>query len=692
MAAPKIICTFGGVKCNKLIRLIVLGMLTSVSSTVFSRDVVDSLVITRIFNYQRDYTSKNVDGFTTNVYTKFNYNVWRRNATLWLIPSMYSIAEGSRSLIQESYNKLRFEEIGKFESKRQAFFTTIRHNGRIMPTLLEFMTPNLYDELIYKDHLLSPFNRKNRLYYSYAVVPSADNIAILTFKPRFNDNTQLVSGVAIVDQNTGRIMRAHLHGEYDMIRFHTETNQGDEGARSLLPKNCKTEVEFKFLGNRILADFNAIYDCPITLPDSLEDVDSREMMDSLRPIPLTEQEEYIYQLYDDAHPQTPDTIIVDTIPKKHKIDFWNDVLRHGIGDRLVRSIRYEDEHTYFKLSPILNPQYLSFSKRRGTAYKIKIGADYYFNNHRYFEFRPWFGYNFKYQKFYYTIPLRFNYNPKRNGYVEVQYGNGNRISHSSIIDEIQQEHGDTLNFENTQLDLFDDRHLYIVNNVMAFDWLEIETALNIHKRIAYDPKEMEYWGKPTSYRSFAPSLSIKLRPWQKGPLFTLDYERAIRGISKSDTDYERIEMDASFKYMPHPMRKINIRAGSGFYTYKKNNYFVDFTNFRDENLPEGWDDDWTGNFQLLDSKWYNSSMYYARMNLSYESPLLLATWLPIVGHYIEKERIYFSALSIQHTRPYYELGYGFTNRSFSLGLFTSLLNARFQSLECKFTFELFRRW
>ena len=88
MAAPKIICTFGGVKCNKLIRLIVLGMLTSVSSTVFSRDVVDSLVITRIFNYQRDYTSKNVDGFTTNVYTKFNYNVWRRNATLWLIPSM----------------------------------------------------------------------------------------------------------------------------------------------------------------------------------------------------------------------------------------------------------------------------------------------------------------------------------------------------------------------------------------------------------------------------------------------------------------------------------------------------------------------------------------------------------------------------------------------------------------------------
>ena len=679
-------------KCNKLIRLVVLGILTSVSSTVFSSDHMDSLVINRIFNYQRDYTPNNVAGFTTNVYTKFDYNVWRRNAMLWLIPSMYSVADGNRSFIQETYSKLKFEEIGKYESTRQVFYSTIRHNGHIMPTLEEFLTPNLYDELIYKDHLLSPFNRRNRLFYSYAVVPSADNIVIVTFKPRFIDNTQLVSGVAIVDQNTGRIMRTHLNGEFDMIKFHTETNQGDEGTRSLLPKNCKTEVEFKFLGNRIMATFDAVYDCPITLPDTLKDLDSREMMDSLRPIPLTEQDEYIYRLYDEEHPQTPDTLAVDTIPQKHKKNFFNDVLRHGIADRLVTSFRYEDKHTYFKISPILNPQYLSFSKRRGTAYKIKMGADYFFNDYRYFEFRPWFGYNFKFRKFYFTVPLRFNYNPKRNGYVEVQYGNGNRISHSSIIEEIQEEHGDTLNFENTQLDLFDDNHLYLVNNVQAYDWLEIETALNIHKRKAYDPEGMRYWGKPTSYRSFAPSLSLKLTPWKEGPVLTLDYERAIKGIFNSDIGYERIEMDASYKYIPHPMRKINIRAGSGFYTHKKNDYFVDFTNFRDENLPGGWDDDWTGNFQLLESDWYNSSKYYARLNISYESPLMCVTWFPLLGRYIEKERIYISALSIQHTRPYFELGYGFTNRFFSMGLFTSFLRTHFQEFECKFTFELFRRW
>ena len=49
---------------------------------------------------------------------------------------------------------------------------------------------------------------------------------------------------------------------------------------------------------------------------------------------------------------------------------------------------------------------------------------------------------------------------------------------------------------------------------------------------------------------------------------------------------------------------------------------MDFANFRDNNLPEGWDDDWSGDFQLLDSRLYNESKYYVRSNITYESPLL----------------------------------------------------------------------
>jgi hypothetical protein len=232
----------------------------------------------------------------------------------------------------------------------------------------------------------------------------------------------------------------------------------------------------------------------------------------------------------------------------------------------------------------------------------------------------------------------------------------------------------------------------LTNNIMLFDWIDIESGVSLHRRTSYNPHDMKQLGQPTEYRSLAPVLSLKLRPWRKGPLFTIDYERGLKGINKSNIDYERWEFDSSIKYQSPSLRTLNVRLGTGFYSRKKGNYFVDYDNFRDNNLPEGWDDDWTGNFQLLNSRWYNESRYYARANLSYESPLLLISWIPFVGRHFERERFYLSGLSIEHTRPYFELGYGFTTRFFSMGVFSSFLRQHFQEIECKFTFELFRRW
>ena len=88
----------------------------------------------------------------------------------------------------------------------------------------------------------------------------------------------------------------------------------------------------------------------------------------------------------------------------------------------------------------------------------------------------------------------------------------------------------------------------------------------------------------------------------------------------------------------------------------------------------------------------NQSDYYIRGHISFESPLLALAWIPGVGRLFEMERVYLSTLSIDHTRPYFELGYGFTNRYFSTGIFASFLNTKFQRIGCRFTIELFRRW
>lgn len=670
---------------------LMLGILTGIPSFVSAKVKVDSLVMNRIFSYQRNFT-QDVEGKQQNVYMKTKLQTVKRNALLWLVPHMYSVAKGSRSFIDESYSRLTFRNIDDYEIRRQVVSSTIRHYRRAMPVQEKFMIPNLYDVAMYNDQILSPFHRSNRKSYRYHIIAQGDGTAIVRFKPRFIKNTQLISGEAVVDYWTGRIIKATLDGEFDMITFHTTTEQGEDGASSLLPKTSKTDIRFSLLGNQILSTFEAAYDCPTTLHDTVDIKGDRELMATLRPFPLDSTDLKIYHEYDLEHPQEePDTVQteeVDTIEHKHHYNAID--LAWDIGDQLISSLRAENENGYIKLSPIINPQYLSYSKSKGVSYKMKLRGRYAFNAHRYFEMWPDFGYNFKLRQFYFTAPIRFNYNPKRNGYVEVVYGNGNRISHSSIAEEVMREHDEIPDID--RLTEFSDNHFIVSNNIMLFDWIDIETGIIMHQRKAIDPDALRQMGKVDEFRSFAPKLTVKLRPWGNGPVFTVNYERGLKNINRSNIEYEQWEMDASAKLYMNRLRLFNFKLGSGFYTRKRDNYFVDFTNFRDNNLPESWDDDWTGNFQLLDSRWYNTSKYYLRSNISYESPLMLATTLPIVGRFIERERFYLSTLSIEHTRLYNELGYGFTCRAFSMGLFTSFLNTEFQKLECKFTFELFSRW
>ena len=200
-------------------------------------------------------------------------------------------------------------------------------------------------------------------------------------------------------------------------------------------------------------------------------------------------------------------------------------------------------------------------------------------------------------------------------------------------------------------------------------------------------------GFPDEFRSFAPLLTLHFKPWQhRGPTLTANYERGVKGIFESTLDYERWEFDLSYKHDMKSMRQINMRAGTGFYTQRTTDYFVDYANFRDNNLATGWDDDWSGQFQLLDTQWYNESNYYIRGHLTFESPLLALTWVPLVGKFVEMERVYISALNIERRRPYFELGYGFTTRYLSTGFFTSFYGGKIDKVGCKFTVELFRRW
>ena len=664
-----------------------LGILTGMPSTVFGREKTDSLILQRIYDFKDAHQSM-PDSVEDHAYVKMRFNVERRNPTLWLIPTMYVMAKDEREYIRETYNRITYLNQYKIDIKSQVLSTTIQHNRRAMPTLKDLMVPNVYEAVLYEGRILSPFNRHNRRHYKYSQSLEEDGTTRLNFRPK-SYNTQLINGYAIVDTKSGHIIRTVMNGEFDMISFRTEIYQSDEEWPLPTPKRCSIAATFNFLGNRITAVIDGYFNCKKTIPDTLGSVADRQMMDSLRVIPLSETDKRIYAEYDLKHQE--DTVTIDTVPQKENLlkkIFWD-----TIGEHLVTPLAAETENASFRMSPLIDPLELSWSDTRGFRYRINLRSQYAFSQHRYLNFNPTFGYNFKFREFYFTMPLRMTYNPKRNGYAEVIYGNGNRISNGQVAEDIINHYGDTLHLNNTDVDKFSDNYLQVYNNIMVFDWLDIESGIVYHRRSAINKPIMQKYGMPTVYRSFAPMIALKISPWlNAGPLFSIDWERGITGVNRSNIKYERWEFDASWKYNLPGMRVLNMRAGAGFYGHREQNYFVDYANFHDNNLPGGWNDDWSGNFELLSGSVYNLSDYYIRANTSYDSPMLIASGIPYLGKFIEHERFYFGTAVIADSRPYFELGYSFTNRYVSLAMFAGFNGARFKQIGFDFSYEIFRRW
>ena len=407
-------------------RTMLAGILLCMSVSIVAKEKEDSLILDKIFKYRDDNISE-FQSLEDNIYTKYRFNVEERNFGLWLIPTTYVLAKDPREYIREAYSKLTFNDVHNFDIKSQVLSGTIRKNRRAMPTLIDYMTPNIYDVSFYEGHVLSPFNKWNRRFYHYTQIRLMNGATRLDFCPKLY-NTQLLNGYAVIETETGRIQRTVLNGEFDMITFRTEITQSEEEGRTLMPAKCNTAATFRFLGNRISVLFNAFYNCPTDLPDSIGYITDREMMDSIRPVPLNRLDRAVYEAYDQQQEAAAQAAAADTLP--HKTNIWKKIFWDSLGETLVTPISAEAGNTTFRLSPIINPLYVSYSGSRGWRYKMKLRVRFTFSEHRYLNIEPSIGYNFKQHQVYYDVPIQMIYNPKRNGYAELIYANGNRQSSS----------------------------------------------------------------------------------------------------------------------------------------------------------------------------------------------------------------------------------------------------------------------
>lgn len=75
---------------------------------------------------------------------------------------------------------------------------------------------------------------------------------------------------------------------------------------------------------------------------------------------------------------------------------------------------------------------MGYSERKGIVYKFDLKGGYRFTENLELGLRFKGGYSMKQHRFYFNIPMTFNYNPKHNGYLKLEIGNGNRISNNRV--------------------------------------------------------------------------------------------------------------------------------------------------------------------------------------------------------------------------------------------------------------------
>lgn len=734
-----------------LLLIVAEAVAKDISNIYGKRGVSADSIMEKVIFFAPFYESI-VNEYRAELYIKGRVNIRKKNHIIRFLPTMFRIRKGVNEYMMETYSDLHFTAPDIYDQKVKAGVGTASEFWEADGRLLEYFHINIYSSTLLYDKLLSPLASNAKKYYTYYIDsimgPEFNRQYKICFIPK-SKSFQLVGGYMVVSDNVWSVREIRFAGRSEMFRFDNLLQLGEVGAPDeFLPVRYMVEGSFRFLGNVIDGSYTAsLKYSEISQKDTGREVEEQKKekydltesytlsndtnayqrdtayFNSLRPIPLTQHEQSLYQDYFLRR----DTVGVTKKKLNKNLEFWGQ-----IGDALISRYTVNlDKLGSVRCSPLINPFLLSYSGSNGISYRQEFKYNRLFPGDRLLRIVPRIGYNFKQKEFYWRVRSDFDYWPRKRAALHVELGNGNRIYSSDVLDDLKAIPDSLFDFNQIHLDYFNDLYLNVEHSWEIVNGLTLDVGLSIHRRTeversnfdivfpdtpptrlvsdgqsylpGFDPEILNKFRH--TYNSFAPRVRLTWKPGQyyymngdrkvnlhsKYPTVSVDWERGIKGVLQSSGSYERVEVDFQHNVPLGLMRDLYFRLGWGAFTRQEELYFVDFANLRRSNLPTGWNDDIGGVFQLLDGRWYNSSRKYVRAHAVYEAPFLLIRHLNKYTQYVLNERLYFNMLFVPHLNPYLELGYGIGTHVFDFGVFTSFANWKYQEIGVKFTFELFNR-
>lgn len=657
------------------------------------------------------------------LYVRQEVDIEKKNLGLNFIPGMARFDRDEHHYLSELCYDVRFFKYAMPAIRRRASVTTHRHGSGEIERVLLFMHPNLFAEKILEEGYLSPLHPQNIKYYRYSADTLYDDkngCVKVSFVHRFDNIKLLESGWVLLAPDCS-VRAFSANGWDEQCTFSVHYVMGNDSLQRNLATDVSLSVDYNFAGNKfkVNAEGRFLFDTVLPVADarqrvskyniavaSSEDLPDEKIDDrigyvaSMRRQPLSLADSLFY--YEKG--------VFGALHEAKKNSSANDAVGWlwDVGDRMISSHSLEWNGGRVRVSPLINPSYLSYSTGRGLSYKMALNLTSATKRGEELSLRPMAGYNFKQGAFYWDVDGRYLYSPRRLGTVRIDVGSGNRTYSSEALNRIEKIAADSLNFEDLDLGYFRNFYVNISHSHEIANGIELLGGFNYHRRTLIgsggDRLEASGVGLKRRYIQFAPHIRLTWHPgmyyYIKGtrkvnigsrlPRFSFDIEQGVDGVLGSSGTYTRAELDVQYNFKINESDALFLRAGGGGFFYTKNTYFVDYAFLRHNSLPVDRSDELDGVFQLLDSEWYNAANKYFRTNVTYLSPFfVLQRILPRVN-FIKNERLYLNMLFISHLTPYSEFGYGVGTPYIDLGLFVCGKNHQFHKIGFRVNVSLFR--
>jgi hypothetical protein len=684
----------------------------------------DSIIIQALKH--RELYGRHIQSYEAEVYMRGNSTINKKNILVRYAPDFLYRDRKGNNHFTETFIQIRFNAPNLFTQQIKAINGTHSNTQDIQNRVMQFLNVNIYNPTLFNDLVMLPEIKNIHRYYHFEYVESMDTLGYSMHKIKIMPqikSQKLISGYFIIVDKLWTIFSFDITGRYRFSNFRIETEFGMPDHNFLLPQNIRITFETKLLGNFIVSRYFSSFQYTSIVKQEQEsrgkkpDYDLSDYFniqtDSLplvkdsaywaenRPSPLSKEEISLYEQE------------IQTQKKENFFSFSNE--SWNFYQRFFTPRRFYYNSALFNYSGLLNPLKLAYSKNNGVTYWQQLRLNKNYGNGQEVIFSPNAGFLFQRKEFYFSAPTQWLFQPRKFGKIYFTVGNRNQAYNSIIIEKINMATPDSINFDNFNIEYY--HHFYwelkaeyeITNGLLLhggidFDWYN--TVKSKSNASGGNPKETIKDGDIANlvdrYQAFSPSLEVVWTPGQyyrmSGkkkeyvgsyyPTFSLNYARGIKDIWKSNSNYERIEIDAQQKIPAGLMNSFQYYLGAGCFTKTNAIYFADFRNFQNHHFPRSWNDPIGGVFHLLNSEWYNASNSYIQAHFMYESPFFFLKLFKGITRDILSERIYISQLYTPALPCYTEIGFGIGNFMVNAGAFISLNRGKYQSFGVKAVFEL----